>query len=536
MHLTRVIRGAICAAPFLLAACGGSDSKFDLVLLHADCDAAGADVFPSSGTIEIEVSGDGMEKISSTASLGDKGLEVPEIPNGSNRVASVRVFDQGSGSAKGSLRAVGRSAPFSVSDSDTPSVTVQMYRVGGFTMARNASGACANLSLPRSGHTATLLQDGRVLIAGGFRNLEAGKETDVNDTAEVFDPVTGAFTSAGKMCADGSCARAHGQAALLRDGRVLVVGGIDGSGKPTATAVVYDPAKNAWSAAGSMEHPRRGHTATLLGGRGDGPVVVVGGVDESGTIVESVELFDPATNAFGPMRDPSGKNVFLARAYHAAANVGSTLAAVQVIGGIDGAGEVLSTIYTLSWDQGAAAFRGAQETKIGLEAGVVGAGLATFQDRLATVGGASKWTADGAAGDGKASDPVKKVQWFDKPMRAEATGTADGQLSRTNPCVAMLDGDRALVVGGFAANGAAYSKGEVIGWQDAPDPANPGKTIRVLRSGYTENLGRLRDDGGRGWGTCTDLGEGRVLVAGGIGANGASVKSVEIFVAAPLAK
>ncbi|HEY0839650.1 MAG TPA: kelch repeat-containing protein, partial [Vulgatibacter sp.] len=408
--------------------------------------------------------------------------------------------------------------------------------IGGFTRTRDGSGSCSSLAAPRAGHTATLLQDGRVLLAGGFRVLASGAETDVTDTAEIFDPLTGAFSSAGKMCAGSDCMpRAHGQAALLRDGRVLIVGGIDGSGNPTASAIVYDPAKNAWAAAGSMQNPRRGHSATLLGARADGPVIVVGGVDEAGTVVAAVEVFDPKTNEFGLAKTSADKPVHLPRAYHRAVNVGGKLQAIEVAGGIDDMGDLVTSIDDLLWDQGSGSFT-VSTANVSLGTGVVGAGLAAFQNQLATVGGASKWTPEGAAGIGKSADPIKTIQWFDKPGAANASGTIEGQLSRIDPCVAMLDTERALVLGGFTANGLALSKAEVIGWQDAPDPQDGSKTIKVLKSGYTENLGKLRDDGGRGWATCTDLGEGRVLVAGGIGQNGTSVRTAEIFVVAPLSK
>src|SRR4051812_9639126 len=123
-----------------------------------------------------------------------------------------------------------------------------------------------SMSSPRSNHTATLLADGRVLVAGGYTD----SHLSATASAELFDPVTGTWSSAPDM----SAARANHTATLLQDGRVLVMGGGgsgDGGFHIARTAEIYDPASNSWSSGGTMVVGRVGHTASLLS---DGRVLV----------------------------------------------------------------------------------------------------------------------------------------------------------------------------------------------------------------------------------------------------------------------
>lgn len=142
-----------------------------------------------------------------------------------------------------------------------------------------------SMAVGRFLHTATLLQNGKVLIVGGVLK----SASDPVATAEVYDPATGIFTMTGAM----ATAREQHTATLLADGRVLIVGGATsaGAGDPTATAEVYDPSTGSFSVTGSMTEARTYHTATLLP---SGKVLVAGGGDENST----AEVYDPATGSF----------------------------------------------------------------------------------------------------------------------------------------------------------------------------------------------------------------------------------------------
>jgi hypothetical protein len=111
--------------------------------------------------------------------------------------------------------------------------TAEIYdpRTGKFT-------ATGSMSIVRSEHTATLLPDGRVLIAGGATGV--GLTSQATPSTELYDPRTGKFTSGGTMTAG----RMDQTATLLPDGRVLIAGGIylgPAGGTPVRTAELYNP-------------------------------------------------------------------------------------------------------------------------------------------------------------------------------------------------------------------------------------------------------------------------------------------------------
>ncbi|MCH8310444.1 MAG: hypothetical protein IIB17_08120 [Chloroflexi bacterium] len=142
------------------------------------------------------------------------------------------------------------------------------------------------MSAPRALHTMTLLADGRILVIGGLSDFD-----NVIATAEVFDPSTGIWTPTGSMASP----RLLHSATLLSDGRVLVTGGLSDIMYETlapTTAEVYDPATGEWESAGRMFNRSYDHTATLLA---DGRVLVTGGQADFETL-RSVEIYDPVAN------------------------------------------------------------------------------------------------------------------------------------------------------------------------------------------------------------------------------------------------
>jgi hypothetical protein len=170
--------------------------------------------------------------------------------------------------------------------------------------------ATGPMNSARTGHTATLLNDGRVLVAGGFESTNA-----LLSTAELFDPATGKFTLAnGPM----NASRAHHTATLLSSGKVLLAGGsID-----PFRGDIFDPASNNFSSTGTGEPATSFLAATLLP---DGQVLLAGGEEESVFLycppqlrrspvsLARALLFDINTSSFSATGD-----MFSSRARHSA--------------------------------------------------------------------------------------------------------------------------------------------------------------------------------------------------------------------------
>ena len=140
-----------------------------------------------------------------------------------------------------------------------------------------------SLNIARASHTATLLANGMVLVAGG-----TGTNGSPTNSAELYDPTSGTWTTTGSM----NYARYLHTATLLTNGKVLVAGGeTNGS---LASAELYDPVAGTWTITGSMSYARYFHTATLLS---NGIVLVAGGY-ANGNYLASAELYDPANGTW----------------------------------------------------------------------------------------------------------------------------------------------------------------------------------------------------------------------------------------------
>jgi hypothetical protein len=184
-------------------------------------------------------------------------------------------------------------------------------------MLRPDSGSLS-LNIARRGQTSTVLKDGRVVIIGGQNEYGPVSETEVIDTRE----------RSIKMSTSLSVARARHTATRLPDGRILVAGGWDQKDSLDSTEI-FDPVKNSFSRGPQMNHPRAAHNATALE---DGRVLITGGRSDS-----SAEIFDPRSQTFTLLR---AKTV-APRNFHGAAllNDGNIL----LVGGVDENGELLDS-------------------------------------------------------------------------------------------------------------------------------------------------------------------------------------------------
>jgi uncharacterized protein (TIGR03437 family) len=190
--------------------------------------------------------------------------------------------------------------------SDTGLASAELY-----DPAKGTFSATGSMTTARSQHTATLLGNGKVLITGGTADTYNDNYAE-SYSAELYDPATGTFSATGSM----ATGRYSHTATLLNNGQVLVAGSYVAS----ASAELYNPATGTFSVTGSMTTPRGDHTATLLNdgqvlvaGGFNGQYVF--GPNGSGglTVVASAELYDPGTGTFtatGSMTTP--------RVYHTA--------------------------------------------------------------------------------------------------------------------------------------------------------------------------------------------------------------------------
>jgi len=162
-----------------------------------------------------------------------------------------------------------------------------------------------SMAFPRVLHAATLLSDGRVLITGGTTESAGGGAATTS--AELYDPRTGIFTSAGSLISD----RAQHTATLLANGQVLIAGGWNGHAADAADdppwdplfAELYDPASGNFTATSTMSTTRIGHSAIRLP---NGKILILGGIPNPQNLHQPVnpryaELYDPTAHTFSPV-------------------------------------------------------------------------------------------------------------------------------------------------------------------------------------------------------------------------------------------
>jgi hypothetical protein len=329
----------------------------------------------------------------------------------------------------------------------------------------------------------------------------------------VVGPAPGGTSPSGRWSSTASMpgAGAFAASALLRNGEVLVAGGLSAGDAPTASATVYDPATGRWSAVSSMSTPRVGAVAVVLA---DGDVLVAGGVDSGGTPLNSAELFDTATDAWSAVAPmPS------ARDFAAAALLPG--GAVLVAGGVGDGHTQLGTaleyhpdsntwtqVASMSTARSFAAVAGLGDGRV-LVAGGMGSGgpLASAELFDPSTG---TWSSTGSmvtpcamgsavllsggnvlvAGDGP------DAQLYDPSSGTWSLTTAAGSPTGTFLGLVALPGGGALAVGG-----------------DVGGSASSASELYDATSNQWASAGALSSP--RMAATAVGLGDGEVLVAGG---------------------
>ncbi|HKI26818.1 MAG TPA: kelch repeat-containing protein [Candidatus Sulfotelmatobacter sp.] len=344
------------------------------------------------------------------------------------------------------------------------------------------------MAFARQSHTATLLPNGSVLLTGGMN------ATGALATAELFHPASNTFTLAGNMRA----ARVGHTATLLPDGRVLITGGSNASGA-LATAEFFHPTSGTFTSAGTMRSARVGHTATLLN---SGKVLVAGG----GTA--TAELFDPRTGQFTAVGEMSAS-----RSYHTATRLIS--GEVLIAGGtaLDAGGTALGELFNPTTE------KFTPTANPGTAALFVAAAMLANGNVLLT-GGELAGRSCGFCGAPLISSTNVAFLFNNGTAKFSETGSVSNSLA--SHTATLLTSGQVLVAGGRFINSFCD--------RGCPRVLTKATTVAELYNPATGNFsatGNLKT--ARSSHTATLLGNGKVLVAGGVDVNGNALASAELY-------
>jgi uncharacterized protein YjdB len=316
-----------------------------------------------------------------------------------------------------------------------------------------------SLNTSRQFHTATMLNNGMVLIAGG---VGAG---GLLASAELYDPVAGTFTPTGNL----NDARSQHTATLLQNGTVLIAGGTDNNGS-SASVEIYNPANGTFTAIGSLNTARTQQTATLLQ---NGNVLIAGGLDPNNNPLASAELFNQWTGTF-----TLTANLNVARYSHTATLLNN--GQVLIAGGNPVAAQNAAEIY----DPPSATFTSTANLNTG-----------RFNHTATLLNDGTVLIAGGTAGNG----PLAAAEIFNLSSGL-FTATANLNNPRYQHTAVLMNNGTVLIAGGMGANAA-------LGSAEIYDPV--ATTFLLTGSMYNARAGQ----------TGTLLNNGQPLVAGGYSAS-----------------
>ncbi|MBX7115406.1 MAG: hypothetical protein K1X64_13845 [Myxococcaceae bacterium] len=518
--MVRAAFRSVCASLVLfgLSACGPRELDVRVNVVTTACEA---DVNPWTGVnfVRVRVTGEGISKpLDKVVQIGagrSNALEIPSIPAGAQRVVEVRGYSDDP-TQGGRVISIGKSAAFDVPDifpddkrPEPLGLNVFVRKTDAFSPVNSANDphTCTRMGVARAGHTATVMPDGKVFIAGGFQfTTDVLPKRKALADVEIFDPGTGLFAQGPRLSIVTESTRidspvAFHTATLTPDVNQIVLWGGEQYSLtsqnnvilPRAVALVYDLGTRDYGTLVGSQVARSHHSAVL---DDQGRVVVVGGykmVNQQITPVGEVETFHPKAGKRAlvdgvsiPRMDVSVTKV-----------QGLNQSLIAIAGGSDGS-QLQDEVVFLK-DIGGTYQKEVTAMPTVLRTKRRAAAAATLRDGRdwLLVGGHS--TADTSQVSALASSEFISV-----PEGRVNEGPAVG--SRGDACVAQLPNNRLIVIGGRTTDGVGSPSHSVdsttlIGLDEAGGVSPVGgPPLKVDRWAHT----------------CVTMKDGSVLVLGGI--------------------
>ncbi|MDX2014476.1 MAG: kelch repeat-containing protein [Myxococcaceae bacterium] len=524
-----------------LLACQPKVVNYTLAVVTSGC--AGANPFQGVQFLRIRITGDGlMAPIDAVAPAGERAATLPEIPAGTNRVIEVRAYD-GDPASGGRVVSIGRTLPFTVPDvvpdmmseaELTKRVFLRQVNTWAAAVSATDPTSCQPMRVARAGHTATLLKNGKVFIAGGFNYPPGNPNRVALSDAEVFDPSTGTFSKVQDLSFRTSqqvvkVTKAFHTANLLKNGQVVVWGGenyqlLQGVNvvSPRSEIIFYDPDQDAYGATQRQTPapiPRSQHRAVV---DQNGKLLVIGGLRFNTTgsgprlvPVSEVEWFDPDVQPQVP-QVIAGLSAQRVEASVAPVKQGEFIA---VAGGTDGT-MLRADVQFFKWN-GRAFEQQVQSNPPRLgDPGRRAAAAVPFREGndMLVLGGYS---------DASGVRPVASSEIVQAGVATVARGADIG--TRGDVCAVTLNDGSVLAIGGRTADMAGMmvrsDASTVIVRPDGRGGTNALAGPGLMRARYLH--------------TCTLLSDGSVLVTGGLdetaaNPNGDVLADAWIFTPAPI--
>jgi hypothetical protein len=469
----------------LVSGCGPWEAHYEAKLLTSAC--TGTPALEGVRYLRLRVTGAGMEPVERYVPVEQGTAEPPAVPAGKGRVLEVRGYTD-LPRAGGRVVALGRSHSFDVPESAgdaRPTVRVALRRVDEYVRPGSTQGGCVSLKEARAAHTATLLEDGRVLLAGGLNG--AGSTLS---SVELFDPVTGGLEQVPAL----ETPRAFHTATRLPGGKVLLAGGevetVEGT-LPVRSARVLDVAQGT-STGVELRVARSQHAAAVDSG---GRVLFVGGVGTGGAVVSEAEGYDPATGRVFSVSTPvprEGMGVMPVRDGRR----------IAVVGGWDGA-SMRPEVLFFAYEGGSFVLvgEGARLREPRRDAALVPFG---GPERLLYVGGY-----DYSPGVPGGERPPLASSEVISPDAVSQVMAGPQVFARSQPCAVALPDGRVMTLGGLR-----YGPTRLVS-DPHVEMLVPGKEGAAPGLLGLKPLERQRHQH-----TCTVLEDGSVLIAGGLDDDG----------------